>query len=192
MPRTRIHDADPPRKGPHVTFRPGADLEQLARPFVERHRLTESVAFKHLAALSLVGLDQRHYPLVAQMAAAFIGDNPFPRACVYLQAALAGAATARGGLVVVDEPRRSQVLFDVVSGYLAARGGTVSTDDLWFTPVVSAPTPQEGDDAALDGELVPPAPGTGSAPDIGEPVRRRVFSKKKEVGTDADRQTPRR
>ncbi len=139
MGRARIKTDESDRSGLPVTFRPGPDLDQLARPFVERHELAPAAAFKCLAALALIGLDQRHYSLVVQLAKAFVGDNPFPRACVYIQAAFAGVAAVRNGLVVVEEPHRSQLVFDVVERYLRDRDIKVDVTGLWFTPTGAEP-----------------------------------------------------
>ena len=181
MARTRIRPDEPPRQGPPVTFRPGPDLDQLARPFVEQHGLAEPAAYKHLASLALIGLDQRHYPLVAQMAAVFVGDNPFSRACVYLQAALAGAAVVRGALVVVEEPRRSQVLYDVVERYLDDRGVKVNTEGLWFTPVGPAPDPIPRDEPVASSQGGAASTDTNTETSKFGPARRRVITKKQMI-----------
>ncbi|MFO0823763.1 MAG: hypothetical protein U0792_11700 [Gemmataceae bacterium] len=183
MPRTRIREKESHRPGPPVTFRPGPDLEQLARPFVERHGLPPAVAFKNLATLALIGLDRRHYPLVAQLAAAIVGDNSFSRACVYIQAALVGAAVLRDGLVVEEEPRRSQFVFDVVRCCLSERGGEVKTEGLWFTPVVAAPQP-DATNSPGSGTLTAAEPAAGEsvpASAFGAPPKRQARSKAKDL-----------
>lgn len=188
MARARIRETESHRPGPPVTFRPGPDLEQLVRPFVESHGLAPATAFKNLASLALIGLDRRHYPLVAQLAAVVVGDNAFSRACVYVQAALVGAAVLRDGLVVEEEPRRSQFVFDVVRCCLRERGVEVKTEGLWFTPVstTAASTPERdpkadvGSSEQSGGGKAPNPGGHGSS--FGEPVRRRVARKPKPVG----------
>lgn len=192
MGRARIKTDEPDRPGLPVTFRPGPDLEQLARPFVERHKLAPAVAFKCLAALALIGLDQRHYSLVVQLAKVFVGDNPFPRACVYIQAAFAGVAAVRNGLVVVDEPHRSQLVFDVVRDYLRERDVEVDTTGLWFTPAGSfAKTlpEREPDDEPVtaDKPTTEPTSGQGVNRLFDKVVKRTVRSRVKEEERAAQR-----
>src|SRR5687767_6279601 len=97
MKRARKTSAEPKPALP-VAFRPGPDLGQLVGAFACRHTLNANAAYRDLAALAVVGLDNRHYTLLAQLAEVLVGDNTFVRACVSVHAALVGAAVARGGL----------------------------------------------------------------------------------------------
>lgn len=162
-------DASAAKSSQLLQFRATMDLEQLVKPFAERNELTLSTAFKDLAGLAIIGLDHRHYPLVDQLATTMGGECAFAKACVYLHAALAGAALVRGGAVLYEEPARTQLVFDVVREYLGTRGVGVKAEGLWFTPAVD----------------VPREPGEQTAPEVAQEdtggservVRRRIFRK---------------
>lgn len=119
----------PPRKkpkrktkqGPPIAFRPGAELAQLVATFAEARSLGEHEAYKNLAALAVVGLDVRHYELVAALAATQPGVNPFVRAVMRL-------STAMTAVLNVDhrcawDPIRTRFMAATVNQELRASGG---------------------------------------------------------------------
>ena len=119
MPRPRKSDS-PPKQGPPVAFRAGPDLSKLVAGYAAGWGVGAHEAFKDLAALAAVGLDVRHYDLVAASAAGTGGANAFVRAVLRISAGLVAAAEVDPKFA--RDPDRTLLLVRTVWGQLAAAG----------------------------------------------------------------------
>lgn len=134
-----------PKQGPPVAFRPGAELAQLVTTFAGSRGVGEHEAYKHLAALAVVGLDVRHYDLVAALAATQPGVNPFVRAVLRLSTAL--TAVLNVDRRYAFDPLRTRFLAATVHQELGATGGL--SDDLVRSLLAAVePIPVDGGQTA--------------------------------------------
>src|SRR5262245_11793630 len=82
--------------------------------------------YKNLAALAAVGLDVRHYDLLAHVAAVTPGRNPFVQATLSLSSTLAGAARVDPRFAY--DPTRVLFLIQTAREQVAAVGQTLPVD----------------------------------------------------------------
>ncbi|HEY1187010.1 MAG TPA: hypothetical protein VGE74_05100 [Gemmata sp.] len=100
------------KQEPPVAFRPGPELEHLVSAFASQRRIGVNEAYKHLAALAVVGLDGGYYDLLAQLAARMTGQNTFVRAAVQIHTAL--LAAVRVDPAHGREPQRMRFVIETV------------------------------------------------------------------------------
>jgi hypothetical protein len=115
-----------PKQGPPVAFRPGPELEHLVAEFASNRGLGVNDAYKHLAALAVVGLDGGYYDLLARQAARLTGPNAFVRAVVHIHTAL--AAAARIDPQYAREPARMRLVIRTVLDQLPGADERVLTE----------------------------------------------------------------
>jgi hypothetical protein len=128
----------PPGYEPTVQFRPIPEFAQLVQAFARDHGLALGEAYKDLAALAIIGLDCRYFPLLNQMAKVMGGTNAVVHACLHVHAALRAAARVHG-CKDLSEPLRTQFILETAAEVLALKEQSVQMDDLGFLPVHPAP-----------------------------------------------------
>src|SRR5438094_4402929 len=126
------------RRESALQLRPGPDLGRLLDEFAAAHNRSRNDACKELLSLAVTDLDRRYYTLLRQMADAMGGVHAFPRACVHVQNALAGAALATGN-TCWPEPERLRLILEVVTAFLASRGIQAQVEGL--SPAAPASDP---------------------------------------------------
>lgn len=117
-------------------------------------------AYKNLAALAAVGLDVRHYDLLAQMAALMPGRNAFVREALHVNAAL--LAAVRVDPRFAFDPDRIKFLLTTVTDQVRDAGQTIRPEVveslLVRLGVLKSPAPAEASafrqhgDATVDAE----------------------------------------
>ena len=120
----RPKNETPPVQGPPIQFRPLPAYNKLVKQLIADKGVRLNDAYKNLAALSIVGLDVRHYDLIARLAKVCGGVHAFTHACLAVHAALNGADLA--GRKFKDEKERLAFVETVVNDTEAKSKGTES------------------------------------------------------------------
>jgi hypothetical protein len=146
-PRKKSIQRPKQKQGPPIAFRPGAELAQLVATFAGSRGVGEHEAYKHLAALAVMGLDMRHYDLVAALAATQPGVNPFVRAVLRLSTALMAVLNVDGRYA--HDPYRTRFLAATVHQELGGTGGLPAE---LMRSLLAAVEPAPGDGGQTAGE----------------------------------------